>query len=279
MSEIKKEIGVSAESDFIGTVSTCYFVDKSLLIKDLIDDFNLNKYRSKLFTRPRRFGKSLNLDMIKTFFEKTDEDTSVYFKDLKIWQCGEKYTSEQGKYPVIYLDFKEVELNSYDDVMGLIRDSLSVEFLRHNELMTSESVEQVHDLTMYKKISEMRASEYEMVRSLQLLSRMLYDHHKVKPIILIDEYDVPIQAGADNGYYDKILNFMKPFLSAGLKSNKCLSFAVLTGITRIFKEGTYSGLNNVDVYSVLNDNFVEYFGFTKNEVHEYLDYFGHADRE
>ncbi|MCD8200650.1 MAG: ATP-binding protein, partial [Clostridia bacterium] len=273
MSEKK---GISTKSDFVDVVSNCYFVDKSHLIKELID--KSRESDALLFTRPRRFGKSLNLDMIKTFFEKTKKDTSKYFKDLEIWKCGREYTSKQGKYPVIYLDFKTVMQGTYEEALGLIADVLSSEFSRHGELKRSLRVNRGHDLKTYEKIVGKCASLSELTLSLEVLSRMLYAHHKVKPIILIDEYDVPIQTGADKGYYDKIMEFMRPFLSAGLKNNKSLYFAVLTGVTRSFKEGVFSGLNNAETYSVLNDGFVRYFGFTKEETLDFLKYFGAPEK-
>ncbi|MCD8205959.1 MAG: ATP-binding protein, partial [Clostridia bacterium] len=263
---------------FISTVTKCYFVDKSLLIKGLIDDFNLNCYPAKLFTRPRRFGKSLNLSMVKTFFEKTDEDTSVYFKDLKIWQCGEKYTSEQGKYPVIFLDFKNAEGDCWESLYGDLKKVIANEYIRHNKELSDFIDEDRVDT--YNRIKKETGTDADYKDSLRLLTELLCKKYGKKVIVLLDEYDDPVQKGSDRGYYQKVIDFIKPFLSAALKGNGVfLQMGIMTGVTRVFKEGTYSGLNSVDVYSVLNDKFVEYFGLTKNEVHEYLDYFGHADRE
>ncbi|MCD8205021.1 MAG: ATP-binding protein [Clostridia bacterium] len=266
----------STDSEFVNVVSNCYYVDKSLLIRDLIDD--CHNYRTMLFTRPRRFGKSLNLSMIQTFFEKTNKDNSVYFKDLDIWKCGKKYTSEQGRYPVIYLDLKEVEEDSFADAMDKMKDLLAVEFLRHKELKTSRRVDKTHDRDVYFKIAKKTESIAELKGSLQLLSRMLYDHHKVKPIILIDEYDVPIRHGYEKGYYDDITGFVRAFFSAALKGNNNLNFAVITGAMRIAKESIFTGLNNLVVYSILMDEYSQYFGFTRGEVKKILDDFGAPEK-
>ncbi|MCD8206095.1 MAG: ATP-binding protein [Clostridia bacterium] len=274
MSENNVNKGFFFSSDFKATVKNYYYVDKSLLIKDFIDGHS----QVSLITRPRRFGKSLNMDMMKTFFEKTKEDTSVYFKGLKIWDCGEKYTSEQGKYPVIYLDFKECKGESFISAMKSIKDMMSVEFSRHKELKKSRKIDRGHDLKMYKKIVEMTAESDELKNSLFLLSRMLYAHHKVKPVILIDEYDVPIQKGYESGYFSDMVSFMRDFLGAGLKGNNNLNFAVLTGVTRVSKESLFSGLNNIEVYSVLDGKYSRYYGFTKDEVIEMLKDFGAEDK-
>ncbi|MCD8206009.1 MAG: ATP-binding protein [Clostridia bacterium] len=266
----------SLDCDFVNIVSNCYFVDKSLFLRDLIDGYP--NHPSMLFTRPRRFGKSLNISMLQTFFEKTDEDNSIYFKNLEIWKCGEKYTSEQGKYPVIYLDFKECESDTFEGTMTVIKDTLAVEFARHKELGRSRRVERAHDRKIYKKITEMNADADELKKSLSLLCRMLYAHHGVKPIILIDEYDVPIQNAYEHKFYAEMTSFFRDFLSAGLKVNKDLHFAVITGAMRIAKASIFTGLNNLGVYSVLDDKYSQYFGFTKDEIIKILDDFGHPEK-
>ncbi|MCD8206080.1 MAG: ATP-binding protein [Clostridia bacterium] len=268
--------GFSTDSSFVNVVSKCYYVDKTLFIKDLIDDYP--KHPAMLFTRPRRFGKSLNISMIKTFFEKTKRDTSVYFKDLDIWKCGNKYASEQGKYPIIYFDFKECESDTFEGAMKVIKDTLAVEFARHKELRRSRRVDRAHDLKIYKKIAEMNADADELKKSLSLLSRMLYVHHGVKPIILIDEYDAPVQAGYEHGYYSKVIGFFKDFLSAALKGNDNIEFAIITGVTRAAKAGIFSGLNNLAVYSVQTEEYSRYFGFTKDEIKKILDDFGAPEK-
>ncbi|MCD8205554.1 MAG: ATP-binding protein [Clostridia bacterium] len=267
----------SLDSNFINVVSNCYFVDKSLFLRDLIDDYP--NHPSMLFTRPRRFGKTLTLSMLQTFFEKTDEETSVYFKDLEIWKCGEKYSSEQGKYPVIYLDFKDVDSDTFEMAIDKIKTRLSNEFSRHAELETSQFVNTRTDLPVYNRIVDKTATRDEIEDSLLTLSRMLYSHHGVKPIILIDEYDVPIQNAYEHKYYAEMTGFFRDFFSAGLKSNKNLHFAVITGAMRVAKSGIYTGLNNLGVYSVLSKKYSQYFGFIKDEVKKILDDFGHPEKE
>ncbi|MCD8205800.1 MAG: ATP-binding protein [Clostridia bacterium] len=276
MAKSKSGKGFPKDSNFTDVVTQNYFVDKSMLIKKLID--NDDDAVARLFTRPRRFGKSLNISMIQTFFEKTDEDTSIYFKDLKIWKCGEKYTSEQGKYPVIYLNLKEVNKSTFEKSLEKLKTRLSAEFSRHNELQTSGLVDTRTDLSIYNKIVDTIADEEVLEDSLWVLSRMLYAHYGVKPVILIDEYDVPIQTGYEHGYYAEITEFIRNLLSAALKDNKNISFAVITGAMRIAKESIFSGLNNLAVYSVMSEEFSEFFGFTRDEVKKILEDFGHPEK-
>ncbi|MCD8205401.1 MAG: ATP-binding protein [Clostridia bacterium] len=266
----------STDSEFVNVVSNCYYVDKSLLIRDLIDD--CHNFRAMLFTRPRRFGKSLNLSMIQTFFEKTDKDTSFYFKNLNIWKCGDRYTSEQGKYPVIYFDFKDVKCSTCELALRKIKSRLGTEFSRHKELKNSTLVDADNDLPKYFRIVGGTANAEDVEDSLLTLSRMLYAHHGVKPIILIDEYDVPIRYGYEHGYYSEITEFFGNLLSAAIKGNNNLNFAVITGAMCIAKEGIFTGLNNLVVYSVLTDEYSQYFGFTKDEVKQILDDFGHPEK-
>ncbi|MCD8205309.1 MAG: AAA family ATPase, partial [Clostridia bacterium] len=195
--------GFSDDCNFINIVSKEYYVDKSLFIKDLTD--NHSRHPVMLFTRPRRFGKSLNLSMIRTFFEKTDEDTSVYFKDLDIWKCGDKYTSEQGKYPVIYLDFKNVDVSSWPEMLSSLK-SYAREYKRHR-CVRSSLIEE--DDEIYKSIMNETGGEARFTDSLRFLSEALYLYYGVKPIILIDEYDVPIQKGYEEGYYSDVVKFIR----------------------------------------------------------------------
>ncbi|MCD8200905.1 MAG: AAA family ATPase, partial [Clostridia bacterium] len=250
-------------SDFVETMKKSYFVDKSLLIKEMID----TGAEVTLITRPRRFGKSLNLSMIQTFFEKSEEDNSVYFKNLKIWECGGKYRAEQGKYPVIHLNLKGPAGDNWSELYSDIKTEIVLEYARHPEL--NGNVEELLQ-PMYGRIVSGTGSQSDYKESLRLLSDLLYKYHKVKPIILLDEYDHPIQEAVDGGYYDDAIEFFKPFLSKALKDNRSLSFAVVMGITRVSKEGIFSGLNNLKVCSVLTDEYSQYFGFTDEEVDRIL---------
>lgn len=265
--ENKKPLPIGV-TDFKKAVSDYYYVDKTLMIKDILD----NKTEAMLFTRPRRFGKTLNMDMLKTFFEKTDEDTSVYFKDKLIWKCGEKYQDYQGKYPVIFLSFKDVKCKTYEETLEMISNLISFEFVRHSELEKSNKLNE-YEKGLYKKFANSDASEVEYTISLQFLSLILKKHYNEKVIIIIDEYDVPIQRGYINNFYENIISFMRNFFSAGFKDNQNLTFGIMTGILRVSKESIFSGLNNIKVCSILDKKYSEYFGFTHDEVKEMLDYY------
>jgi len=230
-----------------------------------------------LFTRPRRFGKTLNMDMLRTFFEKTDEDTSVYFKDKKIWSCGKKYREYQGKYPVIFVTFKDIKFDTWEQTFAAIKDVFVKESQRHNELQTSYKLDE-YDKNNLKKLTTGEINEVELSGVLLDLSRMLHKHHGIAPIIIIDEYDIPIQQGYMKDYYNKIILFMRNLFSGGLKDNKHLSYGFLTGILRVAKESIFSGLNNLTINSVLDNKYSSYFGFTAEEIKEMCEYYGAADK-
>ncbi|WP_418583076.1 AAA family ATPase [Phascolarctobacterium succinatutens] len=250
-----------------------YYVDKTLLIKEILDE----KINVALFTRPRRFGKTLNMDMLRTFFEKTAEDTSRYFRDKKIWQQGEKYTSQQGQYPVIFLSLKDIKARKWQYAFDALKYIISVEYMRHAELKRSSELEEA-DIELYNRIVKNQAGYMEYVFSLQALSRMLHQHHKQAPVIIIDEYDTPIQEGFVNGYYDDAVEFIRSFFSAALKDNPHARQIVMTGILRIAKESIFSGLNNIRVFSVLDKKFSEFFGFTTSEVQQMAAYYEQTDK-
>ncbi len=260
-------------SDYRLASSEYYYVDKTLMIKDFIDE----RPMVSLFTRPRRFGKTLNMDMLRTFFEKTDEDTSVYFRDKKIWACGKKYQAYQGKYPVIFVTFKDIKFDTWENTFDAIKDVFAKEAGRHIELRNSEKCDEFEKRT-FEKILAGDVSEVELTGVLLHLSRMLHKHHEVAPIIIIDEYDIPIQQGYMKNYYDKIILFMRNLFSGGLKDNRHLSFGFLTGILRVSKESIFSGLNNLVINSVLDNKYSEYFGFTADEVRAMTEYYDIVDK-
>ncbi len=253
--------------------SECYYVDKTLLIRDLIDDHNM----VTLFARPRRFGKTLALNMLKTFFEKTDEDTAKYFANRKIWQCGEKYRQMQAAFPVIMLTFKDVKLDGWAESQEAILFVIEDEYKRHPELLGSTKLDE-DDKNYIRRLYQGALSNVELGRSLLNLTRMLSKHHGARTVILIDEYDTPIQQGYAKGFYREAIAFMRNFLSGGLKDNPDLAFGVLTGIMRISKENLFSGLNNLIVNTVLDEKYSEYFGFTYEEVLQMADYYGFAGK-
>ena len=263
-------IGVS---DFKLATTGYYYVDKTLMIRDFLD----KKPMVSLFTRPRRFGKTLNMDMLRVFFEKTNEDTSVYFKDKQIWQCGDYYTKHQGQYPVIFLTFKYVKSMTWEETFQKIRRLISLEFIRHNELETS-SVLTAYEKEQYHLLAGDSGDEVDCQMGLQLLSLLLHKHYGRECIIIIDEYDTPIQQGHTCNFYPEIVNFMRNFFSGGLKDNPHLAFGFLTGILRVAKESIFSGMNNLKTYSILDDGYSSYFGFTEKEVKDMLRYYGKDDK-
>ena len=263
-------IGVS---DFKLATTGYYYVDKTLMIRDFLD----KKPMVSLFTRPRRFGKTLNMDMLRVFFEKTNEDTSVYFKDKQIWQCGDYYTKHQGQYPVIFLTFKDVKSMTWEETFQKIRRLISLEFIRHNELETS-SVLTAYEKEQYHLLAKDSGDEVDCQMGLQLLSLLLHKHYGRECIIIIDEYDTPIQQGHTCNFSPEIVNFMRNFFSGGLKDNPHLAFGFLTGILRVAKESIFSGMNNLKTYSILDDGYSSYFGFTEKEVKDMLRYYGKDDK-
>ena len=260
-------------SDYRLASTEYYYIDKTMMLKDFIDE----RPMVTLFTRPRRFGKSLNMDMLRTFFEKTNEDTSKYFKDKKIWEQGEYYRSFQGKYPVIFITLKDVKHNSWDNTFANIGSIISSEYCRHSDLSKSPKLDKKQKDFYDKMVSE-KFSAVDLERSLLYLSEMLKKHYGEGAVIIIDEYDTPIQSGHTNGFYDDVIAFMRNLLSGCFKDNKSLAFGFLTGILRVAKESIFSGLNNLTINSVLDNKYSEYFGFTANEVKEMAAYYSASDK-
>lgn len=279
---IKKNMVAKAEvkslpigiSDYVRAQEEYYYVDKTLLIKEFLDQ----KPLVSLFTRPRRFGKTLNMDMLRVFFEISDKNTSKYFADKNIWQCGEEYRSHQGKYPVIFLTFKDVKFDTWDATIDKIRGILQEEYGRHQELLNSDKLSQ-YEKEYFTKIISATANEVELTSSLERLSKMLASHYDKAPVIIIDEYDTPIQEGYSKDFYDEIIGFMRNFFSGAFKDNKNLSYGFLTGILRIAQESIFSGLNNLTVNSVMDEEYDSFFGFTESEVKAMLSYYGVSDKE
>lgn len=254
-------------SDYRVASTKYYYVDKTMLIKEFLDE----RPMVSLFTRPRRFGKTLNMDMLRVFFEKTEEDTSIYFRNKKIWACGERYQAYQGKYPVIFLTFKDVKCTNWEDTKTDLMNIIQAEYKRHQKVL--ETCDQ-YDKKYYQKILNKEADDADWVRSLLNLSRILHEYHKIAPIIIIDEYDTPIQQGYTKGFYDEVVMFMRNFFSGGLKDNRHLSYGFMTGILRVAKESIFSGLNNLKLNSILDERYGQYFGFTPDEVKEMAKYYG-----
>ena len=257
-------------SDYRKASSEYYYVDKTLMIRDFLEEMPM----VMLFTRPRRFGKTLNMDMLRTFFEKTDEDTSVYFINRKIWTCGEKYRKHQGKYPVIFLSFKDVKCATWEETYHMITMLIRMEYRRHAELAGSGNP----DSDFYGKIVRETAGAEDYMLSLMMLSKMLHEYHGVEPIVMIDEYDTPIEQGYLSGFYDSAVLFIRNLFSGVFKDNRHLKHGFLTGILRVAKESIFSGLNNLKINSILESRYSEYFGFTPEEVRKMAADYGAKDK-
>ena len=255
-------IGIENFEDIIK--DNYYYVDKSMLIEDIL----VNRAAVTLFTRPRRFGKTLNMSMIKYFFDVRNKDENrKLFQGLKIF--GSEYMKEQGKYPVIFVSLKDLRADTWEDTFENLKSFISdlyAEFEDMREIMNKR------DKIKFDKIFyEEEKGDYET--SLKLLSNYIYKYYGKKVIILIDEYDAPIINAFDKGYYNEAINFFQVFYSSALKTNDSLKYGILTGITRIIKEGIFSGLNNLKVDTILNKKYSEYFGLLESEVIKMLDYF------
>ena len=260
-------------SNFKSATTNYYYVDKTLLIRDFLNAIPM----VSLFTRPRRFGKTLNMDMLRVFFEKTPEDTSIYFKDKYIWQCGDYYTKHQGQYPVIFLSFKNVKCSSWQETFQKISKLISLEFMRHNELESSSALSS-YEKEQYHRFASENINEVDCQMGLQLLSLLLHKHYDKECVIIIDEYDTPIQQDHLCDFYNEIVDFMRNFFSGGLKDNPHLAFGFLTGILRVAKESIFSGMNNLKTNSILDNNYSSYFGFTNEEVRDMLAYYDYEDK-
>ena len=255
-------------SDWARFSRTSYCVDKTLILKDLID----SESAVVLFTRPRRFGKTTMLEMIRAFYE----DAESLFHDKKIWAAGEKYRKEQGTHPVIFLSFKDVKWKTFGE---------SIRFL--NTLMapcigkfakTVESMELAAERDRLLRVMREQGDEMDLSLSLGLLCKAIHADTKKLPVILIDEYDQPITTASTNGFYDEMCNFMRVFLSGALKDNKHCHVGIMTGVLRVAKEGILSGLNNPQVWTVFEPEYSQYFGFTEDEVAEMARYYGAEDK-
>lgn len=260
-------IGVS---DFKSATTNYYYVDKTLLIRDFLNAIPM----VSLFTRPRRFGKTLNMDMLRVFFEKTSDNTSIYFKDKYIWQCGDYYTKHQGQYPVIFLSFKDVKCSSWQETFQKISKLISLEFMRHDELESS-FVLSSYEKEQYHRFASENINEVDCQMGLQLLSLLLHKHYNKECVIIVDEYDTPIQQGHLCDFYNEIVDFMRNFFSSGLKDNPHLAFGFLTGV---LKESIFSGMNNLKTNSILDNSYSSYFGFTNEEVKDMLAYYEYEDK-
>ncbi len=250
------------------------YVDKSDMIRQLVDRSGVQVV---LLPRPRRFGKTLNLSMLRAWFEKREEDLSPLFQDLSIAGAGDAYQAHFQRYPVIHFNFKGAKAASFAHCFATIREKIIDLYRDHRYLLKSGQLDEV-DARRYQQILDGTAEQTLYERAILDMSAYLHAHHGEKVVILIDEYDEPIHAGHVHGYSNEILDFMRSFLGAGLKSNAHLFKAVVTGILRVAKENLFSGLNNLGVYTLLATNFNTCFGFTESEVAALLERNGHPDK-
>ena len=267
------------KSIFIGSDDFCkiieggyYYVDKTLLAKKLID----RPAEVTLFTRPRRFGKTLNMMMLKAFFENIP-GSSRYFENLKIWECGEIYRKQQGKYPVIFLTFKDAKCNTWQETYEAICRLIQKEFNRHEMLGHFDGLNEYQRKQVDKILNE-TAGAVVYKDALADLTEYLHQTTGIRPMILIDEYDTPIMQGYEKGFGSEVTGFIRNLFSGGMKNNVHLERAVMTGILRIAQEDIFSGLNNIRVATILDQEFSDCFGFTQEEVEEIAAYY-HAEQK
>jgi hypothetical protein len=261
----KLPIGISSFEKII--TDNYYYIDKTLLIKELLD----SGAAATLIPRPRRFGKTLNMSMLQCFFEKRDKEVASLFDGLNITQHPD-CMKHQGQYPVIFFTFKDIKTNEWEICWDKLKTCIQQEFIRHEYVLQSDALSGRQKNDMATIING--TGSYALYSSaLKDLSTYLLAYYSKKPIILIDEYDSPIHAGFVNNYYDHIIDFMRGFLGASLKDNTSLKFAVMTGILRVAKESIFSGLNNLDVCSLISTRYTDKFGLVESEVEKSLQEF------
>ena len=247
-----------------------YFVDKTLFIKELLD----MKGEVNLFTRPRRFGKTLNMSMLRYFFENGGTDNKKLFRGLKIMDAGEEYLAHMGKYPVISISLKSMKQYSYELAFDMLKKAVREEYKRHwDEVMGSARVG-VTEKERYQRLRDLEGTESDYADSLKFLSECLHTCTGQRSVILIDEYDVPLENAYFSGFYDRMVALIRSLFESALKTNDNLEFAVVTGCLRISKESIFTGLNNLNVVSITNKTFAEHFGFTQEEVEQMLRDYG-----
>ncbi len=276
---MNKFIGIGIENYKTLIENNYYYIDKTMMLKELSD----RKGIVNLFTRPRRFGKTLTLSMICTFFEDErtcdgeKKDNSRYFTGKNILEAGERYASEMGQYPVIKMSLKSAKQPNYDMAYGCLKNEVITEFKRHQYILKENALSS-YDKERYQAVMDGKAHDGDYATALQLLSQCLYAYHQKKVIILLDEYDVPLENAYFRGFYDKMIDFVRSLFESVLKTNDALEFAVVTGCLRISKESIFTGLNNLSINSILSNNYAEYFGFTKTEVEQILEAYGISEK-
>ena len=251
-----------------------YFADKTLFIRELLD----MKGEVNLFTRPRRFGKTLNMSMLRCFFEKSGEDPAVLFSGTKILEAGEQYLSHMGRYPVISLSLKSMKQPSLELSLAMLKKAVGAEFSRHWQAVHDSGKLTGAALERYVRLRDLNGSDADYADALKYLSECLHACFGEKAVILIDEYDVPLENAWFHGFYDDVLFPVRSLFESALKTNDNLAFAVVTGCLRISRESIFTGLNNLRILSVTDDSCSEYFGFTQQDVDQMLAFYDLSDR-
>ncbi len=245
-----------------------YFVDKTLMIKELIESYTT----IGLFTRPRRFGKTLNMSMIQYFFERTNESNAYLFDGLKISEYPEcmKY---QGQYPVISVSLKSMKQGTFEEAFDVFKDIIRAEILRHKSILLNNPTIEKTDLEKLTRFIELKADKSDYNTSIGFISALLASAYNKKVIILIDEYDVPLENAFHQGFYNDMVNLIRSVFESALKTNPSLDRAFLTGCLRVSRESIFTGLNNLDIFTIISPMFTDSFGFTPDEITDILKYY------
>ncbi len=275
---MKKPLPIGVDDFKKIIVNDYYYVDKTNFIKELLD----LRGEVNLFTRPRRFGKTLNLSMLQYYFEDTQDPAENaanrrLFAGLRIMDAGEMYLSHMGQYPVINLTLKSAKQRTFDSACFKLKEEIAGEFKRHRSVLTGDLLNE-NEKRLFRQLADQRADYDEYSGSLKFLSSCLYKATGKPTIILIDEYDVPLENAWFAGFYEEMVSFIRSLFESSLKTNKCLNFAVITGCLRISKESIFTGLNHLKIISVLDRKYSENFGFTHEEVKDMIAYYGHESR-
>lgn len=256
-----------------------YYVDKTMMLHELLECAG----KINLYTRPRRFGKTLNLSMIRRFFEEEMNangekiENGYLFEGLKITECDKEYITHQESYPVINLSLKSGKQPTYEMSVASLVDEIAKEFKRHRYVLSSDKLT-ANDRERFTAMMNYKAETIEYAKALEFLSACLTQYHGNRTIILIDEYDVPLENAHFEGFYDKMIGFIRSLFESALKTNINLEFAVITGCLRISRESIFTGLNNLDIYSIMTPRYADAFGFTEEEVKEMLSFYNLEDK-
>ncbi len=267
-------IGIG-QSDFkILRIKKNYYIDKTKYIKDIID----NESAVVLITRPRRFGKTLNMSMLRYYFDCTKKDSRELFEGLEIMKQDEKYTSKLGYYPCIYLTLKDAGLQSYELMIMQLR-TLLMDIYYENRYLLEEAEMAPGERNIFNKVLLAEANETEIINGIKMLSKIMSNYHNKPVMLFLDEYDVPLQNAYVEGYYEECIKFFKTFYGITFKDNPYLEKTILTGVSRVAKESIFSGANNFHVYTVLDDEFSDDFGITEKEMDKIIDDFEIQDQK